>query len=65
MLQDILNRTRGKQALPWYKTLMQYYYRPQWELYDIRADPAEMKNLHGNIKSIYLIVLFDKLLFTV
>ncbi|XP_026746870.1 N-sulphoglucosamine sulphohydrolase isoform X1 [Trichoplusia ni] len=45
--QDILNRTRSKQALPWYKTLKQYYYRPQWELYDIRADPAEMKNLHG------------------
>ncbi|CAB3223501.1 unnamed protein product [Arctia plantaginis] len=45
--QDILNRTRSKQSLPWYKTLKQYYYRPQWELYDIRADPAETNNLHG------------------
>ncbi|XP_063618276.1 N-sulphoglucosamine sulphohydrolase [Cydia splendana] len=45
--QDILNRTRSKQQLPWYKTLKQYYYRPQWELYDIRADPTESNNLHG------------------
>ncbi|CAG9092855.1 unnamed protein product [Plutella xylostella] len=45
--QDILNRTRSKQNLPWYKNLKQYYYRPQWELYDIRTDPAETNNLHG------------------
>ncbi|XP_041978598.1 N-sulphoglucosamine sulphohydrolase [Aricia agestis] len=45
--QDILNRTRAKQPLPWYKTLKEYYYRPQWELYDLRADPAETDNLHG------------------
>ncbi|CAH2038182.1 unnamed protein product, partial [Iphiclides podalirius] len=45
--QDILNRTRGRQPLPWYKTLQQYYRRPQWELYDLRKDPAELRNLHG------------------
>ncbi|CAG5031382.1 unnamed protein product [Parnassius apollo] len=45
--QDILNRTRAKQPLPWYKTLKQYYYRPEWELYDVRTDPAELNNLHG------------------
>ncbi|KAJ0176951.1 hypothetical protein K1T71_006960 [Dendrolimus kikuchii] len=45
--QDILNRTRSKQPIPWYKTLKQYYYRPQWEFYDIRQDPAETNNLHG------------------
>lgn len=45
--QDILNRTRSKQQLPWYKTLKQYYYRPQWELYDVRQDPSETNNLHG------------------
>lgn len=48
MLQDILNRTRNKQPLPWYKTLEQYYYRPEWELFDLRRDPAETVNLHGN-----------------
>lgn len=45
--QDILNRTRDRQPLPWYTTLHQYYWRPQWELYDVRADPAETRNLHG------------------
>ncbi|XP_047517683.1 N-sulphoglucosamine sulphohydrolase isoform X1 [Pieris napi] len=45
--QDILNRTRARQPLPWYKTLKRHYYRPQWELYDVRADPAELRNLHG------------------
>ncbi|XP_053607547.1 N-sulphoglucosamine sulphohydrolase isoform X2 [Plodia interpunctella] len=45
--QDLLNRTRNKQPLPWYKKLKQYYYRPQWELYDVQRDPAELNNLHG------------------
>ncbi|XP_050671147.1 N-sulphoglucosamine sulphohydrolase [Leptidea sinapis] len=45
--QDILNRTRANQPLPWYKTLKQYYYRPQWELYDLKQDPEELNNLHG------------------
>ncbi|CAG4992312.1 unnamed protein product [Colias eurytheme] len=45
--QDILNRTRSKQPLAWYKTLKQHYYRPQWELYDLHHDPEELHNLHG------------------
>lgn len=43
--QDILNRTRQKERLPWYKTLRQYYYRPQWEMYDVLRDPKELVNL--------------------
>ncbi|KAL8619253.1 hypothetical protein ACOMHN_050034 [Nucella lapillus] len=43
--QDILNRTRQKEKLPWYKTLKQYYYRPQWEMYDVVRDPKELVNL--------------------
>lgn len=52
--QDILNRTLAKQPLPWYKNLNIYYDRPEWELYDLRADPAEMKNIAGknSIKSV-------------
>ncbi|PVD37437.1 hypothetical protein C0Q70_00027 [Pomacea canaliculata] len=44
-IQDILNRTVNKQQLPWYKTLQQYYYRQQWELYDLAQDPKEVTNL--------------------
>ena len=45
--QDLLERTRLGQPLHWYKTLRDYYYRPQWELYDIRIDPREEVNLAG------------------
>lgn len=46
--QDILNRTLTKQPLPWYKNLNLYYRRTEWELYDIKKDPYEMKNLINN-----------------
>jgi N-sulfoglucosamine sulfohydrolase len=43
--QDILNRTIGRQSIPWYKTLRSYYVRPEFELFDLRKDGAEMQNL--------------------
>jgi len=43
--QDILKRTMAGQATHWYKTLNDYYYRAQWELYDLRNDPMELNNL--------------------
>ncbi|XP_063962051.1 N-sulphoglucosamine sulphohydrolase-like [Lytechinus pictus] len=43
--QDILNRTRDHKPLNWYKTLKEYYYRPEWELFDLLADPTEVNNL--------------------
>lgn len=43
--QDILNRTIGKHPLPWYKSLKTYYNRPEFELYDLKKDGAEMQNL--------------------
>lgn len=43
--QDILNRTHHEEPLPWYKTLKQYYYRDQWELYDLKQDPEELHNV--------------------
>ncbi|CAJ1099367.1 N-sulphoglucosamine sulphohydrolase [Octopus vulgaris] len=42
---DILNRTRSKLPTKWSKTLHQYYYREQWELYDLRNDTAELVNV--------------------
>lgn len=46
--QDLLNRTRKGEPLQWYKTLHQYYYRDQWELYNIVDDPHELYNLASN-----------------
>ncbi|EEC12143.1 heparan N-sulfatase, putative [Ixodes scapularis] len=42
---DILNRTRQGRPLPWTKTLRCYYYRDQWELFDLDQDPREAVNL--------------------
>nr|XP_012141558.1 PREDICTED: N-sulphoglucosamine sulphohydrolase isoform X2 [Megachile rotundata] len=43
--QDLLNRTRQKEPLKWYKTLETYYERPEWELYDLKYDPEERNNI--------------------
>ncbi|XP_076058197.1 N-sulfoglucosamine sulfohydrolase [Oratosquilla oratoria] len=43
--QDILNRTRSGAPLPWYKTLLQYYNRPEWELFDLELDRQELYNV--------------------
>ena len=59
---DILNNTMNNQPTHWFKTLNQYYYRDQWELYDIENDPHELKNLATNSKySNILKELQDKL----
>ncbi|GAB1599169.1 N-sulphoglucosamine sulphohydrolase-like [Argonauta hians] len=42
---DLLNRTRSKLPTGWSKTLHQYYYRDQWELYDLQNDTAELVNV--------------------
>lgn len=45
VFQDILNRTQEGAPLPWYKTLQAYYYRDEWELYDLLVDPHEQFNV--------------------
>jgi N-sulfoglucosamine sulfohydrolase len=53
--QGILNRTRNKENLYWFKTLKEYYNRPEWELYDLKHDPEELNNLAG--KNDYKIIM--------
>lgn len=43
--QDILNKTASGMATHWYKSLKDYYQRPEWELYDLQNDPFELTNL--------------------
>ncbi len=43
--QDLLNRTRDPSWHGWYKEIGDYYFRPEFELYDIIKDPRELKNL--------------------
>ena len=42
---DLVERTRAGTPTGWIRTLKQYYYRAQWELYDLHSDPKELKNL--------------------
>ena len=37
--------TRAGRPTGWYKILHQYYYRDEWELYDLDTDPQELYNL--------------------
>lgn len=46
--QDLLNRTHERRETHWYKNLSDYYYRPQWELFNLEEDPNECKNEAGN-----------------
>ncbi|XP_005104298.1 N-sulphoglucosamine sulphohydrolase [Aplysia californica] len=42
---EILNRTKAGIPTKWFKTLQQYYYRDEWELFDLTFDPEELHNL--------------------
>lgn len=42
---DLLNNTRSNQNTYWFKTLKDYYYRPEWELFDLKLDPEETNNV--------------------
>lgn len=55
-----MNRTRNKQPLPWYKTLENYYERPEWELYDLKYDPEEKNNIasKSSVKVIKIKIFF-------
>ena len=61
--QDIMNRSTSGQDTKWFKTLHNYYYRDEWELYDLQADPHELANLASDPKhAATLSTMKDKLL---
>ena len=54
---DILNRTAHRKPTKWFTTIERYYYRDQWELYDLVQDPNELHNVINRQK--YASVLVD------
>ncbi|XP_033103719.1 N-sulphoglucosamine sulphohydrolase-like [Anneissia japonica] len=46
---DTLHRTSENKTTNWFKTLHQYYYRDEWELFDVSKDPLEVKNLAKDV----------------
>mgnify|MGYP003308725908 CR=1 FL=1 len=45
ILQDLLQRHQTNQSLHWYKSIQEYYFRPEWEMYDTKADSQEKYNV--------------------
>lgn len=43
--QDLLNRTMQGRPTGWFKSLHDYYYRKEWEMYDLIHDPQETNNI--------------------
>lgn len=48
--QDMLNRTLNGLPLHWIKELSDYYFREEWEMFDLKEDPKECVNLHRKKK---------------
>ncbi|KAK4011951.1 hypothetical protein OUZ56_021056 [Daphnia magna] len=47
---DMLNRTLNGLPLHWIKELSDYYFREEWEMFDLKEDPKECVNLHRKKK---------------
>ena len=45
--EELLKLFPTNQTWPWFKSLTNYYYRAEWELYDLDTDPEELHNLWG------------------
>ena len=61
--QEILNKTIKGKTLPWTKNLTTYYFRNEWELFDLKNDPQELNNLYFNKTMKKTLKLMKKMLF--
>ena len=50
LIQDMLNRTLNGRPLRWIKELKDYYFREEWEMFDLKTDPKECVNVHRKKK---------------
>ncbi|KAF8764375.1 N-sulfoglucosamine sulfohydrolase like protein [Argiope bruennichi] len=62
MRVDLLNRTAERIETHWYKNLSNYYYRDQWELFDLEKDPHETHNVANNSSYSSIFTALKKLL---
>lgn len=46
----MLNRTLNGRPLRWIKELKDYYFREEWEMFDLKTDPKECVNVHRKKK---------------
>ncbi|CAL1286568.1 unnamed protein product [Larinioides sclopetarius] len=60
--QDLLNRTAERRETHWYKNLSNYYYRDQWELFDLEKDPHETYNVANNFSYSSVLASLKKML---
>lgn len=61
--RDLLNRTRSRLPTNWYKNLTDYYYRREWEFYDLKKDPRELRNRYSSVKYKRIVTKLKKELF--
>ena len=45
---NIANNTRYNGRINWIKSMPQYFFREQWEMFDVSLDPTEIDNTAGD-----------------
>ena len=58
--QDLLHRTAKQIETHWFKSLHRYYYRDQFELYNLTSDPLESRNLAYDEKYAEVFVMMNR-----
>ncbi len=56
--RELLNKSISHLPTKWYKSIISYYYRPEYEFFDVVKDPEELDNLSDQPK---LATVFAKL----
>ena len=58
--QELLNQTVEKKPLHWFKNLSTYYFREEWEFFDLTRDVNEVSNLINDVNYFKIIAEFKE-----
>lgn len=58
-----MNKTENHIPFAWNTNLKKYYYRDEWELYDLKLDPEEQNNIFGKDSSVSIVKTLQEELF--